>query len=441
MVCRCLSLIFCLVLLVKSGAAQGPIQLRIRTVPAQSEVFSADGSQRFCDNAQEGFLFERSRLQVGKTRLSHLRVQIRHRGYQSHLESIPGEAIDATAEGGTLEWPPPGTVITLAPHAKPWTHYAAWFSLPLCLGAWILRRRTRNPEPKLMTETIPAGPQWELPTGSVVARYRVLERLGEGVSAVVYRVRGEHPPDLALKLLKPDHLRGQDVAPRFRREMKALTRLRHVNIPYLEDFGEHQGMLYLVMELLEGESLRQRLESQPVSTEEAWQWVTQLAGALAFAHRHGILHRDLKPENVMFGSDGKLRLTDFGLARAHDSTTLTVEGTLLGTPAYMAPEIVQGDPSSPSSDQYSLGCVAYELLTGKPPYQGESPLAVAVQHVHGALPELPSGSGIHPKMVKSILRMLAKDPGHRYVDLDGFLEDDLTATCRDLDPVSTNEPE
>lgn len=399
------------------------IQIVLNTRPAAAEVYSADGSQRLTASAQEGFSYDRHRLRVGQVQLTHLRLQIRRKGYRSHLESIPSEVLLAAPRAGTVVWPPGDASIGLVATRATWTPASAWLLLVLPAGLFFwLRRSPRSAPSPLSRQPESLASAWELSPGQVVGDYKILDRLGEGVSAVVYKVEGPAGDWLALKLLKPGEMRGQDNLARFRREMKALTRLRHPNIPFLLDFGEYRGMVYLVMEWLSGTTLRERLSGQPVAAPQALEWVIQLARALESAHRLGILHRDLKPDNVILAPDGRVCLTDFGLARADDSTTLTVEGTLLGTPAYMAPEIVEGQGASEASDQYALGCLAVELLSGTPPYSGESPLAVALQHVHGPLPSCERLPGLNPEQVQWILTLLAKSPGERYPSLKVFLE-------------------
>ena len=143
-----------------------------------------------------------------------------------------------------------------------------------------------------------------------------------------------------------------------------------------------------------------------------------LAAALSFAHRHGILHRDVKPENVIVRPQGGTCLTDFGLARADDSAELTVEGTVMGTPAYLPPEILQGQSPTALSDQYSFACVSYELLTGQPPFPGDKPLEVMMAHLNQPIPEL-RAQGTYPQWIADLLqRMMQKDPSKRYAGMD-----------------------
>ncbi|MBS2040190.1 serine/threonine protein kinase [bacterium] len=311
------------------------------------------------------------------------------------------------------QWPTTGT-LKLAPAS--WQARLAslprwpWLLILLVpLAARARVSRAVKPPPAQTSQPVNQLP-WELKVGEEFASYRVLERLGEGVSAVVYRVQSEDG-ELALKLMKPQHFRDAEVLPRFRREMTALTRLRHPSIPLLMDFGEARGMNYLVMELLAPRSLLDSLRSGPLPPDQAVPVLKQITEALVVCHGQGILHRDIKPENVVWGLDGKVRLTDFGLARPHDASTLTMEGSLLGTPAYMAPEIVQGYPTSPSSDLYSLGCLAHHVLSGRPPFEGESPLAVLMQHVNSEPPPLDQ---CPPQLQDWVRRCMAKTPEQRF---------------------------
>lgn len=395
------------------------VRIVLHTRPARVEVWNGERNQRYCSDASKGFLFDRDRLRG----LTHLRVILAHPGYRSHVESIDAEVVRSAPTGGEVRWPPGEALIQLSWQRPNWLFPGAALALAGLLAAgWRAARRTPRSTPQTVTETPPKAP-WELYAGQNIAQYTVEERLGEGVTAVVYRVSRSTDTggreQLALKLLKPGERRGEDYRPRFLREMKALSRLRHANIPYLVDFGEHQDMLFLVMELLDGQDLKAFLQQGLPSLAQALDWLLQITQGLSSAHQAGVLHRDIKPENVLVVEHGKrIKITDFGLARAHDSTTLTVEGALLGTPAYMAPEIVGGQPSSAATDQYSLGCLALELLTGSPPYQGDNPLAVAVQQMQGPLPG-PERIGHLPEVLQTwLLRTLAKQPEQRFANLE-----------------------
>lgn len=324
---------------------------------------------------------------------------------------------------GWQRFPQVGTLNVELPPAQ-WRQWflRTWLAPLLGLAAllvWGGRQLWKlRPGPAPAPSPAAVGLPWEVLPGQLVGDYTVRERLGEGATAVVYRVDKEGE-SYALKLLKPSELRGVDVTARFRREMRALVQLKDPHLPYVLDYGEYLGLQYLVMELLSGESLADRLKPGPLEIEVALALLAQLAATLSRVHAQGVLHRDIKPENVVFGRDGRLKLTDFGLARDQGATTVTAEGAWLGTPLYMAPELFQGERASAASDQYSLGALAYQLLTGRPPFEGESPLALAVQHMQAPVPDPRTG---RPAVDAMLLRMLAKAAGERYADLSEVAE-------------------
>ena len=289
----------------------------------------------------------------------------------------------------------------------------AFYKLAGSIRLWSRRRV----EVKNVT-TMVAGVPWDLPPGLWVDSYKVWEKLGEGASGIVYRVETEQGDEFALKLLKPQQVHTPEMLDRFRREMKTLRTLNHPNIPYLADLGEFRGMSYLVMELLGPTTLQDRLNSGPLTAPEAVKVLRQLADALAFCHKQGILHRDIKPENVIWG-DGRVRLSDFGLARQAGSQTLTQEGTIMGTPCYIAPEIVQGEGTSAQTDQYSLGCVAYHLVAGVPPFQAENPMVVLMHHIEKNPPPL---INVPQELTEVIFTMLRKRPEHRFRSLEALIQ-------------------
>lgn len=222
----------------------------------------------------------------------------------------------------------------------------------------------------------------ELAPGTVIAgKYQVGERIGEGAIGVVWRAvqLGLDRP-VAVKFLHPQFVAREEARARFVREARVAASLDHPCSVAVLDFGEHAGLLYLVMELLVGESLRARLERGPIAIDEALEIMRQIASALAAAHRISLVHRDIKPENIFLEqTDGgpQVKVVDFGLAFIaapdQESTQLgrmTEEGVLGGSPAYMSPEQVRGRGIGPPSDVYSLGCVLYELIAGRPPFVG-----------------------------------------------------------------------
>jgi len=281
-----------------------------------------------------------------------------------------------------------------------------------------------------------------LNTGTVLSgRYRLEAPLGTGATAAVWRARDVDLGRLvAVKLL---HTTGVDpeLAARFTREGRILGRLNHPNIVPVVAAGDDDGQPYLVMALVEGPSLKERLAvTGPYPVAEAVGLVADIAAGLATAHRVGVVHRDVKPGNIVCGDDGVPRLVDFGIARAGDLTTMTSADVVMGTAAYLSPEQARGEVPGPASDVYALGCVLFELLTGRQPFEAESAVAVAYQHVHDA-PVAPSE--LRPEVPVAldgiVLRCLAKPPADRYGDA-GALEQALRRWQSGIDDATVALP-
>jgi serine/threonine-protein kinase len=243
-------------------------------------------------------------------------------------------------------------------------------------------------------------------------RYRTSEILGHGGMGEVYRGCDEilgRP--VAVKLLRPD-LRDPFAAARFRREARAAAMVRDPHVVAVYDFGHSNGEYYLVMELLEGRSVAHELALHgPLAPDRAVGIVRQAARGLAAAHRHGIVHRDIKPDNLLIDVDGSVKIADFGIAHSPGGTiTPASSGLILGTSLYLAPERALGQPATPATDVYALGCVLYQLLTGRPPFEGENPTVVLSQHVQ-ATPSVPEE--VPAPVADLIRRMLAKEPAER----------------------------
>ncbi|MEO7371385.1 MAG: serine/threonine protein kinase [Ilumatobacteraceae bacterium] len=215
---------------------------------------------------------------------------------------------------------------------------------------------------------------------------------------------------VAVKVLRTDN--ASALVGRFRDEARHTAALSHPGIAHVHDYGEDGSHAYLVMELVHGEPMSAVLARdgcEPVVV--ALSYLAQTAEALSAAHAIGVVHRDVKPGNLLIGAEGTVKVTDFGIARAVDSTSTTALGQVIGTAQYMSPEQAVGAAATPSSDIYSLGVVGYELLSGKPPFTGENPLALAMAHVHQSPPDLPEAV---PEGVRSLIsRSLAKDPADR----------------------------
>ena len=266
-----------------------------------------------------------------------------------------------------------------------------------------------------------------LAVGMVIAeRYELLAELGRGGMGCVFLAEhGALGKRVALKVLHPDFAANSEFRARFLREAKVSSRLHHPTAVGVHDFGEHEGSLYLVMDLLRGRSLFEALHSGPLSLEETRQHVRALADVLDVAHAIPLIHRDLKPENVMLvplpGGGERPIVVDFGLAFVQSSSDdlgrSTRDGMVAGTPAYMSPEQIRGLSIGPPSDIYALGCVLYEMLTGRPPFEGE-PAALLGMHLYVEAPR-PSSVGsrvqIPPDIEELCVSMLHKDAARRPV--------------------------
>jgi eukaryotic-like serine/threonine-protein kinase len=219
-------------------------------------------------------------------------------------------------------------------------------------------------------------------------RYHVVDRIAAGGMGEVYRAHDavlERP--VAIKVLHRSLAGDAGFVERFRREARAAASLNHQNIVAVHDWGSVDGIYYMVMEYVAGRSVRELLNEEGVlAPAQAVDVLEQTLSALQHAHRQGIVHRDIKPENLMVTRDGVVKVADFGLARAFADAQITEAGTVTGTVQYLAPEQLQGEPADPRTDLYALGVVAFELLTGRLPFTGETPMAIAYKHIHERVP-------------------------------------------------------
>lgn len=249
-------------------------------------------------------------------------------------------------------------------------------------------------------------------------RYEIGDLIGAGGMGRVHegydRVLGR---SVAVKVLDESRARDPRFVEAFRREARAAAALHHPNVVSVFDSGQEDGLRYIVMERIRGRTLREVLaEEGPLEPDRAVAIAGQIAAALAAAHHQGLVHRDIKPGNVMLTQDGSVRVMDFGIARAVDEESRT-GGMVLGTATYLPPEQARGRGVSPAGDVYSLGCVLYEMLTGRPPFVGENPVATVCRHV-SEVPVPPSEvvDGIPPALEALVLRAMAKEPERRFRD-------------------------
>jgi outer membrane protein assembly factor BamB/predicted Ser/Thr protein kinase len=256
-----------------------------------------------------------------------------------------------------------------------------------------------------------------------VSRYELIAEIGRGGMGVVYRAyEAALDRTVALKLLAPELANQPGFVARLRREAISAARLRHPNIALLYEFGHADNTAFLAMEYVPGRSLRQLLEAGPLPTERSLAILDQIGQALDYAHRMGIVHRDVKPSNMLVGPGDQAVLIDFGLAEVAESTLLTADNAVLGTPHYMAPEQAAGRGVDARGDQYALAAVAYEMLTGAPPFHNRSATAVIHAHIYELPPPPTEQRPSLPAAVNAVLlRALAKAPHERYASLAEFV--------------------
>ena len=262
-------------------------------------------------------------------------------------------------------------------------------------------------------------------------RYRIVRKLGTGGMANVYLAEDEVlGRRVAIKILNDRHAGDDQFVERFRREAKNAAGLSHPNIVSIYDRGEAEGTYYIAMEYLDGRSLKELIIARgPAPVNVAIDYARQILAALRFAHRHGIVHRDIKPHNVLVDAEGRLKVTDFGIARA-GASQMTEAGSIIGTAQYLSPEQAKGAPVDQTSDLYSVGVVLYELLTGVVPFSGDTPVEIAMKHLSSP-PEAPSArrAEIPRELDLVVLRALAKDPADRYQSAEE-MDADLARVAR-----------
>jgi serine/threonine protein kinase len=262
--------------------------------------------------------------------------------------------------------------------------------------------------------------------GQTIGPYRVMEQLGQGGMATVYKAyHASLDRYIAVKVLHQAFLEDPTFLARFQREARLVARLEHPNIVPIYDYAEHEGQPYLIMKYIEGETLKARLQSGPLSGGEVSHIAETVGAGLAYAHKQGILHRDIKPSNVILSKEGGTYLADFGLARiaqAGDST-LTSD-MILGTPQYISPEQALGKPDlNEGTDIYSFGVMLYEITTGRVPFSADTPFSIIHDHIYSPLP-LPSivNPKVSPDLERVLLKALAKEREDRYPNVPALIE-------------------
>src|SRR5205085_8918877 len=270
--------------------------------------------------------------------------------------------------------------------------------------------------------------------GSVFdGRYRIERKLGAGGMADVYLAEDQElGRRVAIKILNDRHAADDSFIERFRREAKNAAGLSHPNIVSIYDRGEAEGTDYIAMEFLDGRSLKELIVGRgPAPIKVTIDYARQILAAVGFAHKHGIVHRDIKPHNVLVGPEGRLKVTDFGIARS-GASQMTEVGSIIGTAQYLSPEQARGSPVDQRSDVYSVGIVLYEMLTGTVPFTGDTPLEIAMKHL-SEVPVPPSElrDDVPEDLDMVTLRALAKDSEDRYQTAEE-MDADLARLARGL---------
>ncbi len=278
-------------------------------------------------------------------------------------------------------------------------------------------------------------------------RYEIIRSIGEGGMANVYLGYDTIlDRQVAIKVLRGDLSNDEKFVRRFQREALSASSLAHPNIVEMYDVGEDDGIYYIVMEYIEGKTLKQLLKKRgSLTLSEAIDIMLQLTDGMAHAHDSYIIHRDLKPQNIMIKDDGQIKITDFGIAMALNSTQLTQTNSVMGSVHYLPPEQASGKGSTIKSDIYSMGIIFYELLTGSLPFKGENAVEIALKHMREPLPNVRDDNPSIPQSVENIiLRATAKNPKNRYEDAKSMHDDLLTALDDDRmneEPLKYKYPE
>src|SRR4051812_9615240 len=259
------------------------------------------------------------------------------------------------------------------------------------------------------------SPGRELQPGDTLGPYRLEEQLGEGGMGLVFRaVRESDGAEVALKVMRFELIEDPVFGRRFEQEARAASEVNEPHLVPVLEAGQADGRRYLASKYIDGETLEDKLDAGALEVKDTVGWVGDVGAGLNALHQAGIVHRDLKPSNIIIDSGGTALLTDFGLAKGRAYTVLTKPGQVMGTLDYLAPELVKGEPASPATDIYALGCTVYECVTGQPPFADKEGIQVGLAHV-ASPPPAPSEfrEDLSPAFEEALLSALAKDPAQR----------------------------
>lgn len=255
--------------------------------------------------------------------------------------------------------------------------------------------------------------------GTIIGgRYELIEVIGEGGMAKVFKARCRILDRIvAVKILKEEYSRDKNFVEKFKSEALSAARLTHPNIVNVYDVGQENDVYYIVMEYVEGQTLKDVIRRQaPLPVDRAVDIAIMICDGIHHAHEKGIIHRDIKPHNILITEHGMVKVADFGIARAMSNATITYGNNIVGSVHYISPEQAKGDPINRTTDIYSVGCVLFEMLTGRVPFDAESPITVALKHIHDEPPSLRTLNSTVPASLEAIVyKAIQKNPAHRYV--------------------------
>lgn len=411
----------------RAAVAQGDdpmLAIQFETWPPGAKVLAEISGQGEVELGLSG-----RKLTVPRSRVADKNVAFRLAGHKDYILRVRALDLKPGADG-VIHLPPDPAPLAVDNPLVAVTDFVRYRPVPAGLlltvlvagGLFALRTRTKTQEQltrgrALETLVAKADDTWPL-IGKKLGRYRIIDRLGRGGMATVYKgVLDEEPtsPPVAVKVMSRDMSEDPEFRKRFMREVRVSQQVEHPGIVHVEDSGEQEGLLFLVMELVPGVPMREMVREGGRPVAEVMDLARPMMTALQAAHDRKIVHRDLKPDNMMVLGPKKVKLMDFGLARAQEFSTLTVSGTALGTPAYMAPELIQFGSTSSTVDQYAMGVVMFELLTGRRPFEDQDSMSLIFKHL---TEDPPSPSEFRPDLPEAVaavvLKMLAKEPGERF---------------------------
>jgi protein kinase-like protein len=429
---KSLALFLLLLLTAWSQADDSPkVTLNFRVEPSTAEFLiqgtAEDMREPTYTSVQEPFAIDASIFKQGD-----VSIEFRAEGYETLKKTFDLKA-QALSGSEIISIPPNANEppISLTPKSRKWTTPALVLGSSVTLLAglvlFLAQKRKESHEEKIRKDSVilPRADLDEL-IGKEVDGYRLESKLGRGGMANVYlasRPADRESSAVAIKLVHPHLTEDEEFQKRFQREVEISDKLRHKNIVTVLNAGVESGRYFIVLELIDGQDLRALIPESGMSLAEGLPFLRQTTEALFHAHKHGVVHRDIKPDNVLVKTDGTVKLSDFGLARSHQYTTVTATGSILGTPAYMAPEQVKSEELTELSDQYSLGIMAFYLFTGRLPFQDEDMMNLMVAHARREPPSLVDVKPeLPPELDRIVLKMIAKNPGDRHQNLGVLLE-------------------